>query len=125
VLSQLAVDDKSNELTAVPKPWPWSLKGAIVTADALHSQRAIAEQLVAQGGDYVLALKGNQGTLHADVSVFLDDPQRPQAAAHTHHGRCRPWPDRDATAFLSTDIGGLQGRRTSLYYAAWRSPWQS
>jgi predicted transposase YbfD/YdcC len=108
VLGQLAVDGKSNEITAVPKLLRLlSLEGAIVTADALHCQRAIAEQVVAQGGDYVLALKGNQGTLHADVSLFLEDPQRPPAAAHTtvdaDHGRIET-----RTALLSTDIGWLQ-----------------
>jgi DDE_Tnp_1-associated/Transposase DDE domain len=52
VLGQLAVDDKSNEITAVPKLLEMlSLKGAIVTADALHCQRAIAEQVIAQGGE--------------------------------------------------------------------------
>ena len=50
------------------------LKGTIVTADALNCQRAIAQQIVDQGGDYALALKGNQGTLHDDVVLFLDDP---------------------------------------------------
>ena len=51
-----------------------SLKGTIVTVDALNRQRAIAQQIIDQGGDYALALKGNQGTLHDDVSRFLDDP---------------------------------------------------
>jgi predicted transposase YbfD/YdcC len=61
VLGQLAVDGKSNEITAVPKLLALlSLKGAIVTADALHCQRAIPGQVVAQGGDYVLALKGTR-----------------------------------------------------------------
>jgi predicted transposase YbfD/YdcC len=108
VLGQVAVDDKSNEITAVPKLLAMlSLKGAIVTADALHCQRAIAEQVIAQGGDYVLALKGNQGTLHADVSLFLDDPQRPQEPAHitveAEHGRIET-----RIASVATDIDWLQ-----------------
>jgi predicted transposase YbfD/YdcC len=75
VLGQIATDVKSNEITAVPKLLEMlSLKGCIVTVDALNCQREIARQIVDQGGDYVLALKGNQGTLHADVSRFLDDP---------------------------------------------------
>src|SRR4029450_12604741 len=58
VLGQLAVDGGSNEITAVPKLLAMlTLEGTIVTADALHCQRAIAAQIVAQGGDYVLALK--------------------------------------------------------------------
>src|SRR3974390_2857319 len=75
VLAQVATDAKSNEITAVPKLLAMlSLKGTIVTTDALNCQRAIAQQIVDQGGNYVLALKGNQGTLHDDVITYLDDP---------------------------------------------------
>src|SRR6201995_946418 len=75
VLAQIATDAKSNEITAVPKLLAMlSLQGTIVTVDALNCQRAIAQQIVEQGGDYAMALKGNQGTLYADVSTFLDDP---------------------------------------------------
>ena len=63
VMAQVATDEKSNEITAVPKLLEMlSLKGTIVTTDALNCQRTIAQQIVDQGGDYVLALKGNQGT---------------------------------------------------------------
>jgi predicted transposase YbfD/YdcC len=91
VLGQLAVDGKSNEITAVPRLLALlALKGTLVTADALNCQRAIAAQILERGGDYVLALKGNQGTLHADVRTFLDDPATP-VACHTEtdagHGR--------------------------------------
>src|SRR6266581_1950953 len=76
VLAQIATDAKSNEITAVPKLLEiLRLKGAIVTADALNCQRAIAQQIVDQHGDYALALKGNQGTLHDDVILLLDDPE--------------------------------------------------
>src|SRR5271167_3439662 len=75
VLAQIATDAKSNEITAVPKLLDiLSLKGTIVTADALNCQREIARKIVEKGGDYALALKGNQGTLHDDVRRFLDDP---------------------------------------------------
>jgi predicted transposase YbfD/YdcC len=108
VLAQIATDAKSNEITAVPKLLEMlSLKGTIVTADALNCQRAIAQQIVDQSGDYVLALKGNQGTLHDDVSTFLDDPARgATASAQTvdaDHGRIET-----RTATLSTDIAWLQ-----------------
>ena len=60
VLGQVATDEKSNEITAVPKLLEMlSLRGTIVTADAMNCQRAIAAQVVVQGGDYLLALKGN------------------------------------------------------------------
>jgi predicted transposase YbfD/YdcC len=108
VLAQIATDAKSNEITAVPKLLAMlSLKGAIVTVDALNCQRDIARQIVDQGGDYALALKGNQGTLHADVSTFLDDPQRQATPTHVtvdgDHGRIET-----RTSTLSSDIGWLQ-----------------
>ena len=68
VLAQVKVDDKSNEITALPQLLQQlALSGCIVTIDAMGCQRAIAAQIVAQHGDYVLALKDNQPTLHADV----------------------------------------------------------
>jgi predicted transposase YbfD/YdcC len=108
VLAQIATDAKSNEITAVPKLLKMlSLKGAIVTTDALNCQRDIAQQIKDQGGDYVLALKGNQGTLHDDVRRFLDDPQSKVVTAKpsvdADHGRIET-----RTATVSTDIAWLQ-----------------
>jgi predicted transposase YbfD/YdcC len=108
VLGQLAVDGKSNEITAVPKLLEMlSLKGCIVTADAINCQRAIAGQVVEQVGDYILALKGNQPSLYEDVRLFLDDPQRPAEAIHTtvdgDHGRIET-----RTSLVSTEIDWLQ-----------------
>jgi predicted transposase YbfD/YdcC len=107
VLGQFAVDGKSNEITAVPQLLALlALKGTVVTADALNCQRAIARQVVERGGDYVLALKGNQGTLHDDVRLFLDDPATPLHSARSvdgGHGRIE-----ERRAALSTDIGWLQ-----------------
>ena len=77
VLGQVKVDGKSNEIAAMPKLLEMlALKGRIVTADAMHTHRATAEAVTAGGGDYVLALKGNQGRLHGDVQLYLDDPVR-------------------------------------------------
>lgn len=68
VLGQLKVDDKSNEITAIPELLRLlALKGCIVTIDAMGCQTEIAQIIVDQGSDYVLALKGNQGTLHQDA----------------------------------------------------------
>jgi predicted transposase YbfD/YdcC len=108
VLGQLAVDDKSNEITAVPKLLELlSLKGTIVTVDALNCQRAIADQIVKQGGDYALALKGNQQAMHAEVRLFLDDPAFVPDSVHTatdgDHGRIET-----RTSAVSTDIAWLQ-----------------
>lgn len=110
VLAQIAVDAKSNEITAVPKLLEMlTLKGAIVTVDALNCQRAIAQQIVDQGGDYAFALKGNQGTLYEDVSLFLDDPSTPTSSSvptvEADHGRIET---REVS--ISTDIGWLQER---------------
>ena len=73
VLAQQTVDEKSNEITAIPKLLDLlDLKGHIVTIDAMGTQKAIAKQIIDQGGDYILALKGNQGTLNEDVRLFLE-----------------------------------------------------
>ena len=73
VLAQAKVEAKSNEITAVPALLSLlDLTGCIVTADAMICQRAIAAQIVQQGGDYVLALKGNQESLHDDVRRFFE-----------------------------------------------------
>ena len=92
VLAQVATDEKSNEITAIPKLLALlSPEGATVTVDAMGAQRAIAQQVVDQGGDYVLALKGNQGTLHDDVRLLMEDPARPETPFHRtvdgDHGR--------------------------------------
>jgi predicted transposase YbfD/YdcC len=70
MLAQIATDAKSNEITAGPELLEMvSSKGTIVTTDALNCQRAIARQIVDQDGNYVMALKGNPGILHDDVST--------------------------------------------------------
>jgi predicted transposase YbfD/YdcC len=74
VLGQVQVDAKSNEITAIPALLALlDVQGCIVTIDAMGCQKEIARQIVDQGGDYVLALKGNQETLFDDVRLFLDD----------------------------------------------------
>ena len=108
LLGQLAVDEKSNEITAVPKLLEMlSLKGCTVTADALNCQRAIAAKVIEQGADYVLALKANQPSLHDDVRRFMADPQRAPADTHrsvdADHGRIET-----RTSTVCTDIDWLQ-----------------
>jgi len=108
VLAQMATDAKSNEITAVPKLLKMlTLKGTIVTADALNCQHDIAEQIVAQKGDYALALKGNQGTLYDDVVLLLNDPQSQvtttRPVVEGDHGRIET-----RTATVSTEVGWLQ-----------------
>jgi predicted transposase YbfD/YdcC len=72
VLGQEATDAKSNEITAIPKLLQiLELKGAIVTIDAMGCQKEIARQIVDGGGDYVLAVKDNQPTLHAALQAYF------------------------------------------------------
>jgi predicted transposase YbfD/YdcC len=71
VLGQIKVAEKSNEIVAIPALLTMmAIEDAIVTIDAIGCQREIAEQILNKKADYVLALKGNQGTLREDVEVF-------------------------------------------------------
>ncbi len=71
VLGQVKVAEKSNEIVAIPALLAMmAIEGAIVTIDAMGCQREIAQQILDQKAEYVLALKGNQGTLREDVEVF-------------------------------------------------------
>jgi predicted transposase YbfD/YdcC len=73
-LGQTACAEKSNEITAIPELLRLvDIKGAIITIDAMGTQKAIAEEIIVQGADYVLALKGNQETLHQAVIDYIDE----------------------------------------------------
>jgi predicted transposase YbfD/YdcC len=73
VLGQIKTEDKSNEITAIPKLLKLlDIAGHIVTIDAMGCQKKIAQQIIEQGGDYVLNLKGNQSTLHQDITLFIE-----------------------------------------------------
>ena len=96
-LGQVACAEKSNEITAIPELLKLvDFKGTIITIDAMGTQRAIAAQIVDGQADYVLALKGNQDTLHQQVIDYVDeqldnDFADAQARRHitkeTRHGR--------------------------------------
>jgi predicted transposase YbfD/YdcC len=95
-LGQWAVPDHTNEITALPAALAVvTLPGTVITLDAMGCQREVAETITARGGDYVLALKGNQSQLHADVRDFFIDGlatgfAAPVDRAETHekgHGR--------------------------------------
>jgi predicted transposase YbfD/YdcC len=96
-LAQVATDEKSNEITAIPEVLKLvDFRGAIITIDAMGTQTAIAKQIVAGKGDYVLALKGNQGKLHQGAMDFIDEQlekDRAETSARQHvtiekgHGR--------------------------------------
>jgi len=85
-LGQVKVDDKSNEITAIPELLRvLDLQGCIVTLDAMGCQKEIAAQIVDKKADYVLALKGNHATVHEEIQEFFTDAVPPCAthAAHT------------------------------------------
>ena len=74
VLGQLACEEKSNEITAIPKLLEMlEIKGCIVTIDAMGTQTDIAEAIVKKEADYILALKENQKTMYNDVKLYFDE----------------------------------------------------
>ena len=75
-LGQKAVEEKSNEITAIPDLLEKiQIKGQIITIDAMGTQTQIAEKIKNKRADYVLSLKGNQGTLHEDVKEYFGDSE--------------------------------------------------
>ena len=107
VLAQIATTAKTRETTAVAKLLDMlALQGRIVTTDALNCQRDIGWRIISQGGDYVLALKGNHHALHADVTRFFAAPEHDKAVIHSttdnDHGRIET-----RTSLVSTNIDRL------------------
>jgi predicted transposase YbfD/YdcC len=83
-LGQVAVDKKSNEITAIPQLLELlDLKGALVTIDAMGCQKAIAQKIVAGGGDYILAVKGNQEHLQEDIQTTVEQALEGELPAGT------------------------------------------
>ncbi|NOS88533.1 MAG: ISAs1 family transposase, partial [Methylococcaceae bacterium] len=113
VLGQVKTREKSNEITAIPELLEWlDVRGAIVTLSAMGCQKAIAEKIIDKGGDTLLALKGNQSSLHDDVRLHFKRPAPASLARMTSaetvdkgHGRIEVRQCR-----LSTDIGWLRER---------------
>ncbi len=119
LLGEVAVSEKSNEITALPALLQvLALEGCIVTIDAMGCQREVARTIVAQQADYVLALKGNQGTLHQDVHALFAAAQGSGMAnliedqhvtVDAGHGRLevrRHWTITDAAAIAYLDPTG-------------------
>lgn len=111
VLGQLTCEQKSNEITALPRLLAMlDLQGAVVTVDAMHCQKKTAEQIVDQGGDYLMQVKENQQTLHEEVKLFFDEAIQ-GGWAHTGH------------AFHETvekDHGRIETRRL---WCTWEAGW--
>lgn len=110
VLGQVAVDDKSNEITALPALLRLlDLEGCTVTIDAMGCQTPIAAQIIAQDGDYVLALKDNHATLHAEVQWTF-------AAARADGFAGYAPADYDYARTVDKDHGRLEIRRHWTLY---------
>jgi predicted transposase YbfD/YdcC len=117
-LGQRKVDDKSNEITAIPALLAvLDLSGCIVTIDAMGCQTEIAQTIVEQDAEYLLALKENQGTLYEDVTLLFDDLAQSNFTAYAYdhaktvdkdHGRIEV-----RQAWTITDPAVLRGLRTS------------
>ena len=144
VLGQVKVSEKSNEILAIPRLLNMlAIDGAIVTIDAMGCQRDIAQKVIDKKADYVLALKGNQGSLRDDVELFVTE-QKAKGFADTKisqdttvdgdHGRIETrtttvihdvnwlqerhkWPGLKAVAIVesSREIGGKIERETRYY----------
>jgi predicted transposase YbfD/YdcC len=131
VLGQRCVEDKSNEITAVPELLDQLvLENSIVTLDAMGCQTAIAEKILARGGDYLLTLKGNPPLAHAAVAKHFDQhcfcrgaPRRADCDAFDDtHGRLvrrRVFASTEAAALDA--LSGWPGLRTVLAVESIRS----
>src|SRR6202165_2464489 len=111
VLGQVKVAEKSNEIVAIPKLLDMLVvEGAIITIDAMGCQREIAQKIIDKKADYVLALKGNQGSLREDVEVFVAE-QKAKGFKDTKISR-------DET--VDGDHGRIETRTTTVIHdVAW------
>ena len=101
--------EKSNEIRALPALLEMlDLEGALVTADALHTQRAASELIIGKGGNYVLTLKANQRELHKDAKEWLEDPEAQKEMLSCRHVGCGHGRIETRTATVSHDVGWLQ-----------------
>jgi len=118
VLGQVKVDEKSNEITAVPELLRvLKLNGCIVTLDAMGCQKDIADNIIEQHADYILALKGNHATVHDEVKTFFEDAVRPCATQCAHSA------DTDKMDFHSTIEKGHGRIETRRYWQSTDIDW--
>jgi predicted transposase YbfD/YdcC len=104
-LGEITVDEKSNEITAIPKLLDLiDIYGSVVTIDAMGAQTKIAEKIIKKGADYCLALKGNQTNLHEDVRLYFENLPAEQSVTTQEKGHGRI---EKRKYFLETDIDWL------------------
>jgi predicted transposase YbfD/YdcC len=144
VLAQVKVNEKSNEITAIPALLDMmAIEGAVITIDAMGCQRDIAAKIIAKKADYILALKGNQAALCEDVELFMNEQKDrgfADTAISTHetvdagHGRIETrrytaihdvawlqarhkWPGLKGLLMVTSqrDIGARTERETRIY----------
>src|SRR5688572_10078376 len=107
VLGQVKVAEKSNEIVAIPALLAMlAIEGAIVTIDAMGCQRDIARKIIDKKADYVLALKGNQGTLREDVELFANEQKANEFKDTTVSG----------SETTDGDHGRIETRRTTVFH---------
>ncbi len=117
-LGQVKVNEKSNEITAVPQLLhALKLKGAIVTLDAMGCQKDIAAHIVERHADYVLALKGNHATAHEEVKAFFGDAVPPCAT------QCNETADAEQMGFWQTVDKGHGRIETRRYWQSTDIAW--
>lgn len=107
VLGQVKVAEKSSEIVAIPRLLDMlAIEGAIVTIDAMGCQREIARKIIDKKADYMLALKGNQGTLRDDVELFVGEQKTndfKEATISQHKS-------------VDGDHGRIETRRTTVFH---------
>jgi len=104
-LGEIVVDEKSNEITAIPELLDMvDVEGAVVTIDAMGTQIKIAEKIIEKQADYCLALKGNHSDLHDDVKFYFENQTAPNRVKTTEKGHGRI---EKREYFLETDIDWL------------------
>ena len=113
ILAQQKVEQKSNEITAIPELLAMlELEGCVVTIDAMGTQGKIAEKIISKEADYVLALKGNHSTLKEDVELFFQDVPQERTeetdyykSVNKDHGRIEV-----RECWTTAEIGWLAGK---------------
>jgi predicted transposase YbfD/YdcC len=123
ILGQVKTRERSNEITAIPELLDiLAIQGCIVTIDAMGCQTEIAAQIIEQGADYVLSLKGNHGTVHEKVVKFFEqlDDQEPQSGVNAN--------DISEHETVDGDHGRIEVRRyrqvSDLQWLEERSQWK-
>jgi predicted transposase YbfD/YdcC len=115
-LGQVAVEDKSNEITAIPRLLKMlELEGALVSIDALGCQTQIAQAIRATGADYLLQVKGNQPTLQADLETRFEAAFAADFVGIDHDLWCQEWRghgrEEELVCLVLYDLEGLFTRR--------------